>query len=106
MSTGLEELFAEFGITDDSEVSRSCCGRRVRIGDSRRSITDRLCINRCCIEWVCDFCGGYDGGYGPVGCRCGEGRKGKGGPNPVPESRGYHRRIRSRRGKAWRNRNH
>lgn len=66
----LDELFAEFGITDDTEVPRSCCGRRVRIGDSSGSITERLCPHRCCVEWVCGFCGGVDGGYGPAGCDC------------------------------------
>jgi hypothetical protein len=90
----LDELLDAEGIDREEMHPRSCCGRMWKFG-SLDGITERLCINRYCVEWICE-CGAYTGGYGPIGCRCGQGRGGKGGPIPVPQMRDYRRRTKHR----------
>lgn len=69
------------------------CGANLR--DVR--FTERLCINRCCVEWLCPFCGaGTGSGWGPVGCRCRWGRTP--GPNPLSiDGHALRRRYKSRK---------
>jgi hypothetical protein len=86
----LDDLLAEWGIDDDTEVRDPCCGRTRRFRE-RANYTERLCINRCCVERYCE-CGAHTGGWGPVGCRCE-----RGGPNPLPiNGHAYRRKVRNR----------
>lgn len=83
----------ELTVDPDFEYPLPCCGRVVRVGSEVERSRLRPCINRCCVEVICNYCDKRTGsGFGPVGCRCE-----LGGPNPLRiDGHEYRRRRRNR----------
>lgn len=70
VNDGLADLFAEWGITDDTVWSKPCCQVKLRFGDNVADFDQTECPHRCCVIHTCKFCGVVEGGHGPAGCAC------------------------------------
>jgi hypothetical protein len=70
MASSLDELFAEWGITDDTVWTKPCCKVEQRVGDPGLSFDQTVCPHGCCVIHTCHFCGVAEGGHGPAGCPC------------------------------------